>query len=148
MNRRLKKKKARQEEIKKAIGQIVAAKKEKENKTADKKTGEKKAAPKVSGANSKKPAMADVARVAIDCSAFSTKAKIHEAFHQEPAFPEYKGNNLDAMYDMLSSIGEQTELTVKNLSTWEAAPESYRTNIRKLLERADRENPKLTVVLD
>ena len=84
----------------------------------------------------------------IDCANFETKARIHEAFHNEPAFPEYQGNNLDAMYDMLSSIGEQTELTVKNLSTWEAAPESYRTNIRKLLERADRENPKLTVVLD
>ena len=107
MNKRQKKKRAKQNEIKKAIDQIV-----------------------------------------IDCAAFDTKAKIHEAFHNEPLFPDYTGNNLDAMFDMLTEIAKPLAIEVKNLSTWEAAPESFRGNVRKLLERAGRENPNLTVTID
>ena len=52
------------------------------------------------------------------------------------------------MFDMLTEIAEPLTITVKNLSSWEAAPESFRGNVRKLLERAGRENPNLTVSID
>ena len=133
MNRRQKKKKEKQEQIKQAIDKVIG------EKTA--KAGTKSAGDKAAG---KKAA---VAKVVIDCANFETKARIHEAFHNEPAFPEYQGNNLDAMFDMLSEIARPTELTVKNLADWEAAPDSFKNNIKKLLERADRENPNLTVIL-
>ncbi|MCR5281920.1 MAG: barstar family protein [Lachnospiraceae bacterium] len=133
MNKRQKKKRAKQNEIKKAIDLIVM---EKGEKKVEKKADEKpKKAAKAGG-------------VVIDCAAFATKAQIHEAFHNEPSFPNYTGNNLDAMFDMLTEIAEPLTITVKNLSSWEAAPESFRGNVRKLLERAGRENPNLTVSID
>ena len=133
MNRRQKKKKAKSDAIKQAIESVIAER----TKTAGKE--ESAPAAKKSG---------NAANVVIDCSLFETKAKIHEAFHNEPAFPDYEGNNLDAMFDMLTEVAGPTTITVKHLSDWEAAPESFRTNIRKLLERADRENPNVTVVFE
>jgi RNAse (barnase) inhibitor barstar len=136
MNKRQKKKRAKQNEIKKAIDLIVMEKGEKKVEKKAEKKPEKAA----------KAAKADA--VVIDCAAFATKAQIHEAFHNEPLFPDYTGNNLDAMFDMLTEIAKPLTITVKNLSTWEAAPESFRGNVRKLLERADRENPNLTISID
>ncbi len=150
MNKRQKKKRAKQNEIKKAIDQIVAKqettskKAEKPAAKAEKKT-EKKAEKPV--AKKEEKAKKGGAEVVIDCAGFATKAQIHEAFHQEPAFPDYTGNNLDAMFDMLTEIATPTSVTVKNLTTWEAAPESFRGNVKKLLERADKENPNLTVTI-
>ena len=133
MNRRQKKKKAKADAIKQAIDKVISERA---------KTGEgTKSAP---AAKKEKSA----AKVVIDCAKFETKARIHEAFHNEPAFPDYEGNNLDAMFDMLTEVASPTTITVKHLSDWEAAPESFRNNIRKLLERADRENPNVTVVFE
>ncbi|MCR4691554.1 MAG: barstar family protein [Lachnospiraceae bacterium] len=160
MNRRLKKKKAKEMEIKKAIAQVVEEKKADKKPAAKKETAKKETAKKET--EKKEPAKKETAKkepakkaeskggkkVVIDCSKLSAKTQIHEAFHNEPAFPDYQGNNLDAMFDMLTEIPEATELTVKNLTNWEAAPESFRGNIKKLLERANKENPNLSVTIE
>ena len=87
------------------------------------------------------------AKVVFDLSKMEKKQQLHEAFHAEKAFPDYEGNNLDALFDMLTEVSSPLVLEVKHLSDWEAAADSYRNNIKKLLERAQKENSNLTVIL-
>lgn len=42
--------------------------------------------------------------------------KAHKHISRKLSFPSYYGNNLDALYDMLCTIGEPTEITIKNVS--------------------------------
>ena len=50
-----------------------------------------------------------------------TAQDLHNAFRKLP-LPDYYGNNLDALYDVLCEIGEPTVLTIKNV---EELPASY-----------------------
>ncbi|MCR5419043.1 MAG: barstar family protein [Lachnospiraceae bacterium] len=131
MNKRQKKKRAKQEEIRKAIEAVIAEKK-------PEKKVEKKPEPKAKAAGNK---------VVFDLSKMEKKQQLHEAFHAEKAFPDYEGNSLDALAEMLSGVSTPVELEVKHLADWEAAAESYRNNIKKLLEKAQKENENLTIVL-
>ena len=139
MNKRQKKKRAKQEEIRKAIEAVIAEKKpEKKVEKKPEKKAEKKAEPKTAAAG---------AKVVFDLSKMEKKQQLHEAFHAEKAFPDYEGNSLDALAEMLSGVSTPVELEVKHLADWEAAAESYRNNIKKLLEKAQKENENLTIVL-
>ena len=99
-------------------------------------------------AKESKPAKSSAANVVIDFAAYDTRAAFHAAFHKEEAFPDYEGNNLDAIFDMLTEIGSPLSITVKNLRSWQAAADSYKGNIEKLLVRADKENPALTISIE
>ena len=99
-------------------------------------------------AKESKPAKSNAASVVIDFAAYDTRAAFHAAFHKEEAFPDYEGNNLDAIFDMLTEIGSPLSITVKNLRSWQAAADSYKGNIEKLLVRADKENPALTISIE
>ena len=59
-------------------------------------------------------------RVELDCRKMTDKQAAHAYLKQELSFPEYYGNNLDALYDVLTELGEQTELVLKN---WHALTE-------------------------
>ena len=83
--------------------------------------------------------------VCIDFAGFSTRNAFHEAMHAEALFPDYTGNNLDALFDMLTEINKPLTIRLVNLNEWEVAAESYRGNIKKLFERAGRENECLKV---
>ena len=49
--------------------------------------------------------------ITIDLNNIKTKNEFHRAVKEAMGFPEYYGNNLDALYDMLSEMGEEVELT-------------------------------------
>ncbi len=140
MNRRQKKKKEKLaiRNAGKAAAQVKEVKPAKAEKPAkESKPVKEKAAAKSNTAN-----------VVIDFAAYETRAAFHAAFHKEEAFPDYEGNNLDAVFDMLTEIGSPLSITVKNLRSWQAAADSYKGNIEKLLIRADKENPALTISIE
>ena len=140
MNKRQKKKKEKLA-IRNAGKAAVQAKEVKpakaEKPAKESKPAKEKAAAKSNGAN-----------VVIDFASYETRAAFHAAFHKEEAFPDYEGNNLDAVFDMLTEIGSPLSITVKNLRSWQAAADSYKGNIEKLLIRADKENPALTISIE
>ena len=48
--------------------------------------------------------------VILDFSGCENRKQVHEYLKKVFAFPDYYGNNLDALYDLLGDIAEDTEI--------------------------------------
>lgn len=70
-----------------------------------------------------------------------TAQDLHNAFRKLP-LPDYYGNNLDALYDVLCEIGEPTMLTIKNV---EELPASYQDLVMQLFEDVMESNKLINV---
>lgn len=85
--------------------------------------------------------------VLLDGEKIKTKADVHKAFSETLDFPEYYGNNLDALHDMLTEgtdeigvIAVNTEMLSENLGKW------WKSLIRLLRDVAnDRESFHVSV---
>ncbi len=86
--------------------------------------------------------------VTLDCTQITTKEQLHGLLARELAFPEWYGNNLDALHDCLTEIGEETRLI---LSAWKALQENlgdYAARLVYVLHCSSEENPKFQVELE
>ena len=82
-------------------------------------------------------------RVHIDCTGISDARQLHEILARTLAFPGWYGRNLDALYDCLTALREDTVITLygtQSLGRWEKP-------FLRVLEDASRENLRLTVCL-
>lgn len=77
----------------------------------------------------------------IDCAELQTRAELHNALAQLPCFPQWYGRNLDALYDVLTDIAEETQL---HFHHWEATADFSRGFYRTFLD-AQEKNPCLQV---
>ena len=50
----------------------------------------------------------------IDCREISSREELHRLLAETLSFPEWYGHNLDALFDCLMEIGQDTELVLKN----------------------------------
>ena len=82
-------------------------------------------------------------KVELDFKDLFTPRQIHEYIAKKLEFPEYYGKNLDALYDCLTDIDEETEVRIVNYD-----PLDYRENrIVETFTDAGRECEELRVVL-
>lgn len=80
----------------------------------------------------------------IDCIGIDTPKQLHRILAETLAFPEWYGNNLDALYDCLTDISEKTILILAN---WTDATPSLRS-FRRTMTDADLENSNFTVIFE
>lgn len=83
--------------------------------------------------------------ITIDCNRISDRQAFHRAMAQAFAFPEYYGNNLDAMIDCLTEVEQQTHLRLTNWAAMEDSLGDYAPKIHRALQIACQENDLLTV---
>lgn len=86
--------------------------------------------------------------ITIDCCDFVPRSDLHKAFADALSFPEYYGNNLDALHDCLTDISEPTRI---QLLHWDAAEEtlgSYARSTKRVILDAAIENTNLAVIFD
>ena len=57
----------------------------------------------------------------IDCTQIQTKEDLHRVFRDTLCFPDWYGNNLDALYDCLTEINHQTQITFYGLDALDFA---------------------------
>lgn len=76
-----------------------------------------------------------------------TKEKAHAHIAGRMGFPAYYGNNLDALMDCLTEIGEVTEITVVCADRLTENLGEYGTKLLSVMAAATGENPRLTLVL-
>lgn len=81
--------------------------------------------------------------ITIDCTLIPDKATLHQALAQALNFPDYYGNNLDALYDCLTDIREDITLTLQSFHTMGI----FRGSYQAVLEEAEQENPHLIVTI-
>ncbi len=79
----------------------------------------------------------------IDCVTVHCKEDFHRILAEKLRFPACYGNNLDALYDCLTSISEKTHLILDN---WEhAAP--FAKGFQFVFDDAELENPNLFITI-
>lgn len=84
--------------------------------------------------------------VTIDCRGFVARSDLHRAFAGALSFPDWYGNNLDALHDQLTSIGEPTRLLLLHWEAAEASLGRYAQGARRAILDAAGENPHLSVL--
>ena len=77
-------------------------------------------------------------KVTIDTSKLTTMAEIHEHLAKELNFPPYYGKNLDALYDCLTAINEETEIEL-------ITEENEFLPLRKVLTQTGNANKNLNI---
>ena len=58
-------------------------------------------------------------KIILDGKKMFSRKQTHEYIKEKMSFPEYYGNNLDALADCLSEITEKTKITIKNFADFE-----------------------------
>lgn len=76
--------------------------------------------------------------ITIDCVGLD-KHGLHRAFREALTFPQWYGNNLDALYDCLTEISEPTHLVIQNLPPI--------PGFRETLEDSAKDNECLSVTI-
>ena len=79
----------------------------------------------------------------IDCTGLG-KQELHRALAESLDFPDWYGSNLDALYDQLTTINQDTLVVLCNFN----AAESSCKGFRRVLKDAENENPAFHVVFD
>ena len=52
--------------------------------------------------------------IILDCSGIANKRQLHEALKAALCLPEWYGKNLDALFDCLTELDDETHLILKN----------------------------------
>lgn len=86
-------------------------------------------------------------RIELDCRQMTDKQAAHAYLKQALSFPEYYGNNLDALYDVLTDRTEPTELVLIHWRLLGSQMGSYGVSLLETLREASEENPNLEVTL-
>ena len=77
----------------------------------------------------------------IDCSSICTKEDLHRVFRETLSFPDWYGNNLDALHDCLTEISGKVRLI-----NWESAEirlGTYGAKAKKVIVAAALHNTNL-----
>jgi len=85
--------------------------------------------------------------IIIDGGAIFTSPDLHEALAKALSFPEHYGKNLDALYDCLSEISQDTHLSLKNWHHIEFHLKDYSGKALYVFHCAMDENPHLRITL-
>lgn len=80
----------------------------------------------------------------IDFSQVKGRAALHRAVADALRFPDWYGANLDALWDLLSTLGEPVALTLTGC----AALDDYGVRALAVFLEAARENPRLRLTVE
>ena len=75
----------------------------------------------------------------------TNRQQLHAAIAQQLHLPDYYGENLDALWDVLSSWNEPLQIVIENSSCMISSLGSYGEAILQLLQEAQEENGMIGV---
>ncbi len=81
--------------------------------------------------------------IVLDCAQITDKKQLHKALADALDFPQWYGNNLDALMDCLTELGDETHLVLKNWPENAAFSEGFASTFADATE----ENPAFTYTL-
>ncbi len=81
--------------------------------------------------------------IIIDCGGIATKLELHEHIAEALCFPDWYGNNLDALMDCLTDL-DDTTITLTGCDRVGFDADGF----WETFEDAERENPCLTVIFE
>lgn len=85
-------------------------------------------------------------KVLLDLNPARSVERIHEYLKFELEFDDYYGKNLDALYDQLTCIGEDTCVGVFFPPKEDTKLSMYLEKVKKVMKDAEQDNPRLCVI--
>ena len=85
--------------------------------------------------------------VILDGKAMVDRVSAHSHLAERLELPTYYGRNLDALYDVLTEIGEETEILLTDPAAVAEQMGKYGEALLATLQEAAEENPRLIVTL-
>ena len=85
--------------------------------------------------------------VYLDGRAMLDRVSAHSHLADRLELPTYYGRNLDALYDVLTELGEETELILSDPAAVVQQMGKYGEALLATMQEAAEENPKLIVTL-
>jgi ribonuclease inhibitor len=82
----------------------------------------------------------------IDGAQITDRRELHRILVEELDFPEWYGNNLDALYDCLTDEREEVQIAILHEEELKQRLGTYAQRFLTVLERASEENPKIRTV--
>lgn len=79
--------------------------------------------------------------------AMTDRAAAHDHLSQVLELPDYYGRNLDALYDLMMEISEETEIALLNPALVVVQLGRYGEALLSTLQEAAEENPNITMIL-
>lgn len=86
--------------------------------------------------------------IIIDCAEIADRKQLHALIAQKLNFPDWYGGNLDALYDCLTGVYDETNILLKNFASLEQSLGGYALSVRKVLLKADEDNERITAVIE
>lgn len=83
----------------------------------------------------------------LNFSAMKTRKELHQYLKEKLGLPDYYGENLDALYDMLTEAKEKRAIRVEGLAACNEKMQGYGDKILRVLKDAERVTDGLTVEL-
>ena len=84
--------------------------------------------------------------IIIDCAGIDSREALHHTLAEALSFPEWYGNNLDALYDCMAEI--TATIRLRHWDMAEAALGSYGKNTRRVLTHAAQRNGPLEIIFE
>ena len=84
----------------------------------------------------------------IDGAAIETREQLHDALAKQLSLPDYYGRNLDALFDCLTELREETELRLVRRDELFAHLGVYADILQNVLRDACEENPHLRLITE
>lgn len=83
----------------------------------------------------------------LDGSSIKDRAQLHELLQTSLCLPEWYGRNLDALYDCLTDIGEDTEIIITEERSLRSSLGAYADGLLCVLSGAANKNSHITVTV-
>ena len=77
-----------------------------------------------------------------------TRAQVHEYLKRELHFPDYYGENLDALWDILTNENEEQKIIIRNGNELIENLGEYGKNLLDTMIEAGEENPLLSIEME
>ena len=85
--------------------------------------------------------------IVLDGKAMTDRPGVHSHLAEKLDLPTWYGRNLDALYDVLTQIGTDTELVLEDSAAVIENLGKYGEALLSTMQEAAEENPRLTITL-
>ena len=86
--------------------------------------------------------------VILEGSQMVDRVAVHNHLAERLQLPSYYGRNLDALYDVLTELGEETTIILRDPALVAEQLGKYGEALLNAMQEAAEENPKLSITLE
>ncbi len=86
--------------------------------------------------------------VRLNFSGIKTRKELHRYLKEKLGLPDYYGENLDALYDLLTQVREKLAIRVEGLTFCNERTQGYGSRVLRVMKDAERVTEGLTVTLE